>query len=150
MDLSDAYVPRWISRMSRRVITHALTLALMIAALPAGAALADWNDVNQFGRPSKAQWYSLKRQAAARAGISWQKAHNFELDHIQPCCLERRCDNSLENLQMTPCDAWDGPRCIAGAAFDRDVRLEAPICRAVHEGRMTMPEAKAKFKREWP
>jgi hypothetical protein len=87
-----------------------------------------------------AAWVGLKHTAAARAGIPRAGEHLFELDHIVPCCLYRRCDNRLANLQMQP---WPEAR-------EKDELLERPTCRAFHAGEISEEAALSHFWREWP
>jgi hypothetical protein len=63
-----------------------------------------------------------------------------ELDHIVPCCLYRRCDNSPANLQLQP---WS-------KAEIKDKYIEVPTCREFHNGQISEATALSRFEREYP
>ena len=62
-----------------------------------------------------------------------------EYDHIVPCCLFKRCDNSPDNLQLQP---W--PR-----AHIKD-ELEAKTCKEFHAGEISQDTAFSRFHRDRP
>jgi hypothetical protein len=79
---------------------------------------------------------SIKRDKLLAAGLSWDDAPNFELDHIVPLCLGGSSDPS--NLQLQP---WDEAR--------RKDRVEAQACRCVCAGKATLAEAQNDLATDW-
>ncbi len=110
------------------------------------------------GRPSPNAWLKLRQEAFEAAGVNFAAHHHdYEVDHIIPRCLDG--PNTLDNLQLQHCTRWekltdgrDGPRCMEGPAYDKDVKLEIPICRAycAKGSRMTLEQARSYFKRDAP
>ena len=106
------------------------------------------------GRPSRDAWLKLRQQAFERAGVSFVvHHHDYETDHIVPRCLDG--PNTLDNLQLQRCTKWeklkngrDGPRCLEGRAYDKDENLEIPTCRAYCAGKLTLEQARGRFKRD--
>jgi hypothetical protein len=129
--------------MAGRVCRHILiSLGLVLSA--ATSALADEGrdricrvSFARAGRPSESEWQRLKMAAMARAKLSWSRRNEYELDHIIPRCLDG--SNDPGNLQLQP---W-------AAAKEKD-DLEARVCRQYCAGALTLEQARARFKREWP
>jgi hypothetical protein len=97
------------------------------------------------GRPSADAWLKLRQLAFERAGVSFAAHHHdYEVDHIIPRCLDG--SNDLGNLQLQRCERWDGPRCLAGEAYVKDLK-EAAVCRAFCDGNLSLDEARGYFKR---
>ncbi len=90
------------------------------------------------GRPSPEAWLKLRREVFRRAGVNFAMYHaDFETDHIIPRCLDG--PNTLDNLQL---QLW--PR-----ARIKDLE-EVETCRAYCAGKLTLPQARGRFKRDAP
>jgi hypothetical protein len=87
------------------------------------------------GRPSAPEWTRLKRQALTEAGLNWSERNRYELDHIIPRCLDGANDPANLQLQLWP------------QARVKD-RLEAETCRAYCAGKLTLEEARGRFRRD--
>ena len=69
-----------------------------------------------------------ERQADfARWHVPWNEHRNYELDHIIPLCLGGA--DTPANRRPQRCDHWEGIRCVAGPAYEKD-KDEARACRA--------------------
>ena len=96
----------------------------------------------------------LRNAAFARAGVKpWEQCHQGAfssnckiLDHIVPLCLHALDEpNAISNLQVQQCDQWNGHRCLAGDAFEKDID-EIAACNDVKAGRTTVPAAVRQFR----
>ncbi len=90
----------------------------------------------QAGRPSPEAWLKLRQEIFLKAGVSFPAHHaDYEVDHIVPRCLDG--PNTLDNLQL---QLWRRARV-------KDIE-EAEVCRTYCAGKITIEEARAKFRRD--
>src|SRR5499425_3485288 len=109
------------------MLAKPVAIGLLIAGTVGYAALS--REPGQFENDIRGtQQFREMKLAACRAHVGSDDAwlvkicmKSNEYDHIVPCCLFKRCDNSLENLQLQP---W--PRARIKDEF------EAKTCKQFH------------------
>lgn len=85
-----------------------------------------------------------RRADFARWNVPWSEHRNFELDHWIP--LDIGGADTPKNRRPQRCDRWEGLRCVAGPAFEKDkVEAEAAreVCAAYRAGRPVDPAIEA-------
>jgi hypothetical protein len=111
--------------------------AILIAAAVHGQEVATLDpalicglvDGMSYSRQHRKLLLEDERQADfARWNVPWSDHRNYELDHIIP--LDIGGADTPENRRPQRCDRWEGIRCTAGPAYEKDL-LEAQAARDV-------------------